>query len=234
MAIENVYGLPGFRSPRTASHRVILAQGDYTYLAQGGVIDGTTSRDPGNTGDIDVLRAGLLMGILTSGGQWSPSILGVTSNAEAVGATTLETSAAVATELVRRVGATGTFKLTGPPTAGGVVVTETVTYSAVNTSTGAITATAIANAFVAGSFIQPTDGAETPVSFIPDGYGIKVTDQDGTSVDVEFPQIPVSGVLDSSMLLPAWPSDAALRQWIVNRLNDAAAGKFVFDHTYGR
>ena len=55
--------------------------------------------------------------------------------------TTITTDVNTAAELVRRIGATGTFKLTGPPTAGGAVVTQTVTFSAVNTSTGAITIT---------------------------------------------------------------------------------------------
>ena len=228
MAIEQVYGLPGVRAPRTASSRIILRQGEYTFLAQGGVINGATARDAGNTGDLDNLRAGLLMGKITSGGQWSPSIIGVTTNAEAIGSTSIEASAATVTELAR-LAASGTFTLVGPAIAGGPAVSETVTYSAASGTT--ITVTAITNAFIAGSFICPNDGSQTPRSFIPDGFPLKVTDQDGTSQDVEFPQIPIAGCIVSSQLIN-WPTDIGLQAWIVNRLNEVSGGKFVFDHGY--
>jgi len=225
-----VVGLPGVRSGITSSHRNVLRQGEYSFLAQGKIIDGSLSRDPGNTGDVDCLRAGLLMGKITSGGKYAPSMFGVTTNAEAVGSTSIEAAAGVITELVRRVGSTGTFKLVGPPTANGSVASETVTYSAASGTT--ITVTAIVNAYVAGSFIMATDGSETPITFIPDGYPLKVTDSSGSSVSsVEFPQVPVGGILDASQLIN-WPSDTSLQSWIINRLNDAAGGKFVFDHVY--
>lgn len=234
MPYIDVPGLPGMRAARTAAHRTILRQGDYTFYAGGGTIAGGCSRDPGNTSYVDRLRAGLLMGKISSVvnslgtvGHWAPSILGLTTNAEAIGATTIEASAAVVTELVRRCGASGTFTLVGPPSANGVVASETVTYSAASGT--AITATAIANAYVAGSFICPTDGSQTPMSFLPDGWELKVTDLDGASQDQPWGQIPIGGVIDSSQLIN-WPSDTSLRTWIVNRLNDIPLGKFVFDH----
>lgn len=230
----DVPGLPGIRAAKTASHRRILRQGDYTFLAGVVNIDGTKARDTGNTGDLDVLRPGLPMGYATSGGLWSNSIMGLTNAAAAVGATSITLTSAAATELNRRVGASGTFKLTGPPSAAGTVVTETVTYSAVNTTTGVATVTAITNAFISGSFVQPTDGSERPRSFIPDGFStIKATDNDGTSLaSVEWPTVPVAGVIDASQLL-FWPSDTSLQAWLVARLNDASGGQFVFDHHYG-
>lgn len=236
MPYLDVPGLPGMRAPRTASHRRVLRQGDYTFLAGGKTIAGGCSRDTGNTSYVDRLRAGLLMGLISSVvnslgtvGHYAPSILGVTTNAEAVGSTSIEAAAAVITELVRRCGASGTFTLVGPPSAAGVVASETVTYSAASGTT--ITVTAIVNAYIAGSYIMPTDGSQTPLTFIPDGYELKTTDLDGASVNVDFPQVPVSGVVDASQLIN-WPSDASLRSWVINRLNDAPAGKFVFDHVY--
>lgn len=230
---EFYYGAPGITAAVTSSNRTIFLQHSATYLAQGRLIDGTKSRDPGNTGDVGVLRAGLLMGKI-SAGNYAPAILGVTTNAEAVGSTSIEAAAGVITELVRRVGSSGTFKLTGPPTANGVVATETVTYSAASGTT--ITATAIVNAYVAGSFIQPTDGSETPLTFINDtdsGNGTKVVDSAGASISlVDMPKMPVSGIIKSSQLLPAWPSDTSLRAWITARLNDSFGGAFVFDHNY--
>lgn len=207
-------GLPGTSAARTATPRRVFWRDD-RYAPNLNVIDGSKARDPLNTGDLVVLRAGVLMGKITSGGKYAPSILGVTTNAEAVGSTSIQAAAAVVTELVRRIGATGTFKLTGPANAGGPIVTETVTYSAASSTN--ITVTAIANNFVAGSFIQPTDGSEEPLTFIADPYGVKVTDTDEADIDVPFNRMPIGGLVDSSQLVN-WPSDTALRQWIKNRL----------------
>lgn len=239
MSITQVYGLPGVRAAKTATHRLAFRGGWWpALLPTGKVIAGGCSRDPGNTGDIHTLRAGVLMGkigtvvnSLGTVGYYAPSILGVTTNAEAVGSTSIEAAAGVVTELVRRAGATGTFKLIGPGSAAGAVVEETVTYSAASGTT--ITVTAIANNFVAGSFICPTDGSEEPLTLVPDGTGLRVTDVlDGTNLDVPFPEMPIGGVIDSAQILPAWPSDTSLRQWIVDRLSRASGGKFTFHHTY--
>lgn len=226
-----VPGGAAIKTPKTASHRIVFKGGVQEYLPGGKLIAGLYSRDPGNTGNVNVLRAGLLMGKRTSGGLYAPSIIGVTANAEAVGATTIESSAAIATEIIRRIGATGTFKLIGPATAGGAIQTATITYSAANTSTGDITVTAIANNFIAGSFICPTDGSEDPLTVIADDWGIQVTENDGsTNLNAPF-DVPVRGQLVSSQIIN-WPSDASLRGHIVTALNRASGGKFTFDHTY--
>lgn len=225
--------MPGITSPRTASHRTIFLQRSETFLAGGKLIDGAKSRDAGNTGDTDVLRPGLIMGKATSGGLYSPSILGVTTVAYADNDTTLTVSAATAAEIVRRVGATGTLKVSGPPTAAGTVSTATCTYSAVDTTTGVITCSDMNDDFIAGSFVGANDGSYLPVTFIPDwDYGVKVTDVNGSSLTVvEFPKLPVSAIVDSSQLIN-WPSDTSLRAWLVTYLNAAAGGQYVFDHIY--
>jgi len=224
-------GPPGIVNGPFTAARVVFRQRSEMFLAGGKSIDGVASRDAGNT-PITVLRPGLLMGKITATGLYAPSVIGVTTNAEAAGSTSIEAAAAVVTELIRRQGTTGTFKLTGPPAANGVVATETVTYSAASGTT--ITVTAIANAYVAGSMIQPTDGSETPRTFIPDwdGYGLKVVDGDGTSyASIDFPKFPVAGIVYSAQLLP-WPADTSLRAWIVARLNDAFGAQLVFDGYY--
>jgi hypothetical protein len=225
-------GLPGVRSPKTAQFRTILRQGGYTYLAQGKLIDGVNARDYTNTGNLDVLQPGTLLGKITSSSLYGPSIMATLSQAAAAGATSLTVSAAGATELVRRVGTTGTFTLAGPPAASGVFQQETVTYSAVNTGTGVITCTATVNAYISGAFVQPTDGSQVILTFVPDGWGIKVTDTNSANLTVEFPLVPVSGVLVSTQLLPVWPTDTTLQNRIVSQLNAAAGGQFVFDHAY--
>lgn len=344
----NVTGLPRFGTIFTADHRRVFKSFEDMYLPGGRIINGTKSRDPGNSGAIDRLRAGLLMGVITSSGYYAPAVIGVTTGALTNSGTTLNVPAAVATEIVRRIGTTGTFKLTGPPTAAGTVRTLTVTYSAVNTSTGDITITALGvnevqtltfgaaatggtmrlrvplangtmvttdaitwNAtdatwlaaintaldaatgvsggivatgaapdttltftfsgtgyaalpqptemisvvtfptstttattvrtttgvdgrFVAGSLVGDTDGSHTPRIFLPDGYPIKVTDTDGsTSLNQPFPNMPIAGEIEGAQLLPAWPSDTSLRQWIVDSIAASNTGaKFIWDHAF--
>lgn len=238
MHLSQTIGLPGTRAATTATYRTITSGGPLmSVLSRGRVIAGACSRDPGNTTDVTCLRAGILMGKITTVvnslgtvGYFAPSVLGVTTNAEAVGSTSIQAAAAVVTELVRRCGSSGTFNLVGPGSSGGVVVSELVTYSAASSTN--ITVTAIANNFIAGSFICPTDGSEDILTFLPDGHPTKVTDYDSNNQDIEWPDVPISMVVDSSQLLPAWPSDTSLREYIVSRLNRAAGGKFVFDHTY--
>lgn len=333
-------GPPGIQAAKTASHRTIFLQRSESFLAQGRIIDGSKSRDPGNTGNATVLRAGTVMGKITSGGKYATSVLGATTIALAANGTTVTTSAAVVTELLRRIGASGTFKLTGPPAASGIVQTLTATYSAASGTTITITAlgvnevqtldfanspagtftltvidlngvaqttapitysgtaatlvsnintalntvlgsslvvasgstvTAIAltfsgtgyaalpqklvivgsneltagtvsvtrttpgvnGAFVSGSLIQPTDGSENPLLFVPDWeYGIWVQSEDGNDVtSLDFPLMPITGVVDSDQLLP-WPADSSLQAWLIDQLSSFAGGKYVFDSTY--
>lgn len=228
MATTVPTGLPGLSTLRTATARNPIKAREM-FLTAGKVIAGASARDPGNTGNIDVLRAGTLMGKITSGGKYAPSVLGVTTGAYASGGTSLSASAATVTELLRRQGASGTFKLTGPPSANGVVATATVTYSAASGTT--ITIVSPGANFVAGSFIQPTDGSETPLTFVWTPNGIKVTDEAGSDADVPFAEVPIEGEVDSSQLLP-WPSDTSLRAWIWARLNSVDTGKFVPNHLY--
>lgn len=135
---RNPNALPGVGSDRTASYRNILTSAErLAYKPAGVIVNGSLSRDPGNTGDIDVLRAGLLLGKITTGGKYAPAIIGVLGDAYDGAATQMNVlNTPEATELVRRLGSSGTFKLTGPPAASGTVRTETITYSAVGTGTG--------------------------------------------------------------------------------------------------
>ena len=142
-------GLPGFSSERIAGHRTVWADAYTNYLPGGVTFDGAKMRDPDNP-DYNAstnplgqyrLRAGLLIGKVTANSKWANSVLG-TLNGALTGASTTVTfaSAAQVTELVRRVGATGTFKVTGPPTAGGTVRTLTATYSGTSSTTATVTA----------------------------------------------------------------------------------------------
>lgn len=224
--IQPLLGRPRIGSERTVTHRVVSRQGFWDFLANGVVVDGTKTRDPGNSADSTlVIRPGTLMGKVTSGGKYANSVIGVTTGAYTSGGTTLTVSAAQAAELARRVGASGTFKLVGPATAGGSNNTTTVTYSAVNTSNGQITITDIGANRIAGCLVCPSDGSETPLTLVPDGYGLVIPDD---SADVEWPLVPIGGVIDQAQILPAWPSDATLRTYIRTSLSSVSGGKFTF------
>jgi hypothetical protein len=351
--IAPVTGLPRIGTNIKAIHTIVFRQPDWlSDLAGGKLIDGFSARDPGNTtstADANVLRPGCLMGkIANTGplslavvGAYGTSVLGPTTGALTSVATSLSASAAVVAELVRRQGASGTFKLTGPATANGVARTVTVTYSAASGTTVTITATGVNEVqtlgftnspsgtfqlgfvdlngvvqwtgpitysatpatlvsnintavntalgsslvvasgsavtaialtfsgagytglaqtlvqvntgglsagnvsvtrttagvdgrFVSGSFIQPTDGSETPVTLIPDGYGTLVQDpmtDYTTNLTVPFEQFPIAGVIVSANLVN-WPTDTGLQNWIKTNLSTASTGKFVFDDSY--
>jgi hypothetical protein len=226
---EPVHGLPGLKSASTASYRGVFRSIDAVrYLPGGAVIDGAKARDLGHGDDPDVLRAGTLLGKVAATGRYAASVIG-TLGADYTTGTTMTVSAAVAAELVRRIGTSGTFIVTGPPSEAGTVASDTITYSNVNTATGAVTITASSVDFIAGSLVQPTDGSQTPITFVPDGYGIKVTDASGANVLTPMPHVPVAGTIDSSQLLP-WPADASLRTQIKTWLGNA--GSFVFDDAF--
>jgi len=227
-----VPGLPRIGSRVNATHRIVFRDGQFdTALSGGKVVKGSVSRDPDNTGDIDVLRAGLLMGKRTSGGLYAPSIIGLLNSAYAAGGVTLTLTSQAVTEISRRIGSSGTFRIVGPPAAAGVMAEETVTFSALPTST-TVTITALAGSYLSGSYIMPNDGSEDVLSLIPDGYGIKVTDTDGsTNLDVPFPVIPVGGILITANIVN-YPSDASLKAWLKSEMSRHGTGKWVFDDSY--
>src|SRR5260370_17077587 len=86
-----ITGLPGIGVVHSATPREILAGNAQLAQFVPGLrtIDGSRSRDPLNTIDIDVLRAGILLGKITSGGKYAPSVLGVLTVAAAGPATSL-------------------------------------------------------------------------------------------------------------------------------------------------
>lgn len=229
-----IVGTPGVKSgqERTFTDRKIRKTVDNRqYLIGGKSIDGSLSRDTLNAGDEDVLRPGMLMGLVTASKKFANAIIGTIINAEIATSVALEVSVAVAKEIVRRFGTTGTFLLTGPPAAAGVVISEIVTYTAVDTSTGIITVDATTAAFIAGSFIQPEDGSEDFSTLIDDNHHTKVTDRDRSDIDVEYPIPLIGGQIDSSQII-FWPSDTSLRTFIVAGLNTAGRGNFLFDHFF--
>ena len=231
--------MPGIGTTIVAVYKPIWkGRGGVQYLPGGGTIDGANARDPANTFSSGIvpnaqasyantLEPGLLMGKITASGFYGASVLGLTSAALTTVATTLSVSAAVAAEIVRRIGTSGTLTLVGPPTAGSTVASQTITFSAVNTSTGAITITATGTAFVTASLVMPTDGSQTIKTFVDEEDGIRVTDVNGNNLAIQFPRIPISGGVVYTANIVNYPSDSALKAWIKTALK--SVGPFTFD-----
>jgi hypothetical protein len=137
----NRQGLPGISTARAAELRNLLWSGAAKQLKPTGVIlDGSLARDPLNTAYLSTLRCGLLLGKITATGLYAPSVLGVSTAAIASTGTSLTVSAATGVEIVRRLGASGTFNLVGPAIASGVVKKQTLTYSGVSGTAVTVTA----------------------------------------------------------------------------------------------
>lgn len=226
-------GTPGVQAERTATPRqILLSQESALYFPSAKVVDGSKSRDTGNTGDLDVLRGGMLMGRITSGGKYCPACIGVMGvlHDTSVVTTTMTLPAAVVTEISRRVGASGTFRITGPAAASSVsgttINSEAVTYSAIATAT-TITITATTNDYAAGSLIGFNDGSYIPVGILGKEDGLKVTDQDGTSQDTPLGHLLIGGILKTASV-PNWPSEIALAEWVKGKLA-LAGGSFSYD-----
>ena len=167
-------GQPGITAPVIANFKALFTHRTESFLAQGRYIDPASSRDPSNTTDVGVLQPGMVMGKITATSLYAPSIYGLTGAAIANGATTVTlASTAIGTEIVRRKGATGTVKITGPPTAAGTVRTVTFTYSAISTTTMTVTAVSVNEIQTVTMNIASTGG--TLVLRVPKADGTFVT-----------------------------------------------------------
>jgi len=83
--------------------------------------------------------------------------------------------------------------------------------------------------FPTGSLIMADDGSGTPLSFIIEEYGIKVTDSSGTSKDVQYPRVPIAGTVKSGAIIN-YPTENSLQRWLKDQLN--AVAPFIFDDDY--
>lgn len=224
------HGLPGVRDEAAAAHRRILI--GHGQMLPGGlaILSGEDSRDVGNTAAPWLLRPGLLIGRITASGLYAASIVGTLAAAYPGSGTEMSVSPAVAEEVMRRVGPTGTLRLVGPAEAGGEVDEQQLTLDGVDPVAGTLTLDeALDEAAIAGSLLTATDGSGDPRSFIPDGSGVRVVDRELADIEAPLPGLPVGGVVDSQKLIP-WPADVSLRAWIVSKLSAPGAGRFTFTH----
>lgn len=215
---------PGVYTGRSIEPRNLFASGVPSFFPSFRFLDGSKSRDTANSDGASLLRAGLVLGKITSGSKYAPTILGVTGvlHDTSVVTTTMTLPAAVVTEISRRIGASGTFKIIGPPTAAGTVVTETVTYSAIASAT-TITIMATAADFAAGSIIAPVDGSEAPSQFQVDQYGIDVLNANGSAIDHPV-KLLKSGDVNTDMIVNYSGLDASVKTWLKAALRSNNSG----------
>lgn len=203
--------ITGRYTGRSIEPRQLFKSGVPSYFPSLASLDGAKSRDTTNSDNVALLRAGLLLGKITSGGKYAPSVLGVTGVLHDTSAVTtvMTLPATTVTEIARRIGTSGTFKIYGPPTAAGTVATETVTFSAIATAT-TITITATSADFAAGSLIMPADGSEAHSQFVTEPYGVDVLDINGTAIDHPV-RLLKSGDIDTSMIVNYSSFDASVK-----------------------
>jgi len=223
---------PGVRTLGSLQYKSIFTH-DHTaiFSPSNKQINGSLSRDPSNTSDVAVLQAGLLLGKITATGLYAPSVIGLSGvlHDTSVVTTTMTLPAAVVTEIARRVGASGTFKIIGPPTAAGTVATETVTYSAIASAT-TITITATSADFAAGSIIAPTDGSETIKTIVTENYGIALLDPLGTAFNPYLSRFLVGGDIAVDQIINYTSADASIKTVIRDALN--AVGTYRFSDNF--
>lgn len=227
MGFDTYNGKPGVQAPVSATPKEVFYAGRERaqFIPVPVTVDGTRTKDATNTPYVWQVNAGQLMGKVTSGGKYASSVLGLTTAASLASATTVTVGLATAVEIVRRIGASGTFKLVGPPTAAGTNAVTTVTFSAVNVGTGAITCSAITPAVVSGALISPTDGSEVITTVVCDPYGIKTVDMYNTvNVDVFAAQLLNGGGVINVGQITNYPADTSIRTYIKNALRTACAG----------
>lgn len=231
--------LPGVGSTTldlTPRNLFVMATDEGDFLPAGGLIDGYSTRDLGNSAvRTDEIRPGLILGkistagaaILTSAtaGAYGAAFLGTVSNGMGTATTSATVTASVAAEIVRRSGSSGSLVLTGTGSVSGTVSQQTTAYSAVNTTTGVITITALGTAVKAGALIGVVDGSAAPVTFLTGPYPIRVTDINSTNQITPLPRIPITFKpvdVTNIVLYPTW--DSALASWLKTQLRVAVPG----------
>ena len=229
-------GKPGVVGNFTSQPREVFYSGREfaQFWAPPVTVDGTNSGNPLNAPYTWLLWAGTPMGRITATGKYANSIFGLSTAAAASAATSVTTDVNTAAEIVRRIGASGTFKLPGPPAAAGTGATQVVTYSAVNTTTGVITCTALSAAAVSGSLIQPTYGSETILTLLCETDGLQIVDQTHTNrVDVFCGTLLAAGGTINTGMIVNYPSDPSLKTYVKAALRSICHGVTFLDDITG-
>jgi len=234
--------VPGVSAGRVLQSRNIFANLDpaqrqwLTSMAQ---IDGSLSRDIGSS-PVNLLRAGLFLGKITTGGKYRPSIIGLTNGAiSAATVTSVTVAAATATEVARLISVAGgnvSLRLNGPPSAAGTIAATAVTATAASGTTITVSSVALP-AYVDKTLIQPADGSQIPVTLLTEGAGIDVNDSTGASVNQMLGSFLRGADLLSAQLIAGASAftdlDTSIQTWLKQQINGGGSsirGLFTFDN----
>lgn len=208
------------------------------YFPSMAIIDSTLTRDIGST-PVDLLRAGLILGKITTGGKYRNSIIGLTSGAiSAATVTSVTVAAATATEFARLIAIAGgnvSARIFGPPSAAGTNAATSITVTAASGTTLTVSSVTLP-AYVDKSLIQPVDGSQTPVTVISEAAGIDVNAIDGSNIDQMVGRFLSAADVYSNMIIAGDTDitglDASLKTWIKQQLNGGGThtrGNWTFD-----
>lgn len=101
-----------------------------------------------------------------------------------------------------------------------------VTYSTVTRTTAGYSGD-----FVTGSLIMPSDGSETPIGIIGDGYGFPTQDSGGNDVDTGIDNLLIGGIIDPTKIVN-WPADTSLRTYLKSLLNATSHCQFTYSDAF--
>ena len=197
-----------------------------------------------------LIREGTLLGKYTTDstnanyGMYGNAIIGLVTTAytSATTNTTLVTTTACVTEVLRRMGTNGSVNLylVGPPTTTGTVaalaVTATQSGTTASTITFSGTATIPSANLVVGSLVCPGDTTYVPITVLsrtPLACGMDMTDISGNNLNQTFSFLRGASLIASQ--IPFLTQDdygnktnAMVEAWIKSKLN-SVAGVFTFD-----
>jgi len=238
MFTTNPQAQPGVYGPYTSQPRTLIYS-DFEKVQRVSVplvIDGTNSSWATNSPYTWLLPAGMLFGRNSTSKKYAPSVLGQTTANYVSGGTTVTTDANTAAYLASRLGASGTFNITGPAaasTAAASTSTTLVTYSAVNTTTGAITVTNIGANVLAGAWIQPIDGSQTVLWILGDDQGVAVVDGFFNRIDAQTGQMLSGGGCINTGYIVNYPTDPGFKLYVKAALRANASGMTFLDDFTG-
>ncbi len=197
----------------------------------GRMLDGS-SQDWSNPTSPSLHRPGVILGKIAATGTYANALLGITTATAASGATSITIGVAQAAAVVARIGTSGTLTLVGPPTAGGIVATSQVAFTAVNTGTGAIATAATTAAYVQGTLVLAADGS-LPVALLGGGtdYGLSNMTVGGARRLAQIPRLIVAGQIVSKNVPGLLNGDASSIAWLKGQLNSGGR-RFIWNDEY--
>jgi len=227
-----IYGSPGWYAGRTITPiNIYTNPATARYGPSFYFFDGNLARDPDDN-PTTLLRAGLLCGKVTTsaeGGGYANSVIGVTTANYTSGGLSLTVTPQCATEIVRRIGTSGTFNTVGGTTATAAATVTLTTYSAVNTTTGVITVSSLGVNVAAGAAIMPTDGSQNVNTIYDNEYGTDVTDVLNNNIDQPIHRFVIGGDFFSALIINLTVVNAGTEAYLKAQLRANSGGVFTFD-----